>query len=623
MAANPPTGPGNIEIFAKRDMVAIEGYAAQAGQKADITVTRGGSVIGMTSGTVDTTGFLEVNHPGGVCWGMVTPNIQGGDEVKVQFADGSSDGAVTGSAKIDSVEKVELPATAAAGDVEGQVVVKGTYGEDVDPARMEVEIVNPDMRDMGIGERAIGWPSDDAPTTYAIEGTAANNEFTVTYGFFSAAERDAALAGDPAVATWQADATGGVEMQLGLTISEFKEIDGPGFGGCPAGPTGQAANPPANVFASANGSGSITATWERATVPADAPAITGYKLIAKDTVLNQEVSTYVGADATTATLRGLVDSQAYPVEVVAMNGQSSSTAASGGTVMVSDAAPSEPGAPAAASGVSVKDGAMAGSAEVTWTTAAANGSAVTGYRVDAMAADGTVAAKADAGAGATSATVTGLTAGTEYGFVVTAISTAGETPAEPVQYAVGSPELTAPTAPTVVRVVPGNGSANVEWLSATAGNTPITGYVLTATPESGAPIKVEAAANATSASLTGLTNGTTYTLSLVAASAAGNSEPASFGSNASVTLTPNDQLTGTAEFRTREREWRISGSASITTSNTITITNADGARIGTATVGADGAWTYRGRNSTSAYTPTIKVTSSAGGAATINATSRR
>lgn len=623
MAANPPTGPGNIEIFAKRDMVAIEGYAAQAGQEADITVTRGGSVIGMTSGTVDATGFLEVNHPGGVCWGMVTPNIQGGDEVNVQFADGSSDGAITGSAKIDSVEKVDMPASEAAGDVEGQVVIKGTYGEDVDPARMEVEIVNPDMRDMGIGERAIGWPSDDAPTTYAVEGTAEGGNFTVTYGFFSAAERDAAFAGDPAVATWQADATGGVEMQLGLTISEFKEIDGPGFGGCPAGPTGQAANPPANVFASANGSGSITATWEPATVPADAPAITGYELVAKDTVLNQEISTYVGADATTATLRGLVDGQEYPVEVVTMNGQSSSTAASGGTVMVSDAAPSEPGAPAAASGVSVKDGSMAGSAEVTWTAAAANGSAVIGYRVEAMAGDGTVAAKADAAAGATSATVAGLTAGADYGFVVTAISTAGQTAAPAVQYTLGSPALTAPTAPTVVRVVPGNGTASVQWQLSTAGNTPITGYLLTATPEAGEPVPVETDATATSATLEGLTNGTTYTLSLVATSAAGNSEPASFGSNASVTLTPNDQVTGTAEFRTRDREWRVSGSASVTTGNTITIKNATGATIGTATVGADGAWTYRGRNSNAAYTAEVMITSSAGGKATINATSRR
>ncbi|GLB69391.1 fibronectin type III domain-containing protein [Arthrobacter mangrovi] len=621
MAANPPTGPGNIEIFAKRDMVAIEGYAAQAGQTATISVSRGGSVIGLARGVVDSTGFLEVNHPGGSCWDIVTPNIQGGDEVNVQFADGSSDGALAGSAVITSVESVEMPATEAAGDVEGQVVIKGTYGADVDPARMQVEIVNPGMRDLAIGERAIGWPADDAPTTYAVDGSAADGTFTVTYGFFSAAERDAAMAGDPSVASWQADATGGVEMQLGLTISEFKEIDGPGFGGCPAGPSGQAPNQPGNVFASANGSGSITATWEAATVPADAPTITGYKLIAKDTVLNQEVSTTVGSEATTATLRGLVDGQAYPIEVVALNGQSS-TPSSAGTVMVSDAAPSEPSAPAEAGGVSVQDGSLAGSVDVSWTAAAASGSAVTGYRVDANAADGTVAATVNAGSGATSATLDGLTPGTEYGFVVTAISAAGETAAPAVQYTLGSPELTAPTAPTVVRVVPGNGSANVEWQPATAGNTPITGYRLSATPATGDPVTVETDAAARGATLSGLTNGTAYTLNLVATSAAGDSAAANFGTNASVTLTPNDQLTGTAQYRAKDREWRINGGASITTSNTVTARNASGATIGTATVGADGAWTIRARNSNAAVSNTITLTSSAGGTATISVTTR-
>src|SRR3712207_870479 len=41
-AENPPLGPGNIEIFAKRDMVALEGYTAQAGENATVTVSRGG-----------------------------------------------------------------------------------------------------------------------------------------------------------------------------------------------------------------------------------------------------------------------------------------------------------------------------------------------------------------------------------------------------------------------------------------------------------------------------------------------------------------------------------------------------------------------------------------------------
>ena len=62
-AGTPPTGPGNIEIFNKRSMVALEGYAAQAGQEATVQVLRGGQRIGIGVGTVDETGFLEFNHP--------------------------------------------------------------------------------------------------------------------------------------------------------------------------------------------------------------------------------------------------------------------------------------------------------------------------------------------------------------------------------------------------------------------------------------------------------------------------------------------------------------------------------------------------------------------------------
>jgi Fibronectin type III domain len=621
MAANPPVGPGNIEIFTKRDMVAIEGYSAQAGQDATIRVSRGGNLIGVARGVVDATGFLEVNHPGGVCWDVVTPNITGGDEVTVEFEDGSGDGALAGTSVITSVEAVNgTPTPEIAGDVEGQVVVKGTYGVDVDTARMAVEIVNPDMRDMGIGERAIGWPDDEVPAGYRVDGVAENGEFTVTYGFFSEAERDAAMAGDPSVASWQAEPVG-VEAQLGLTISEFKEIDGPGFGGCPAGPSGQAPNSPTEAFASAAGNGSITATWAPATVPADAPAITGYEVIAEDTVLGQEVSIKVGAEETKATIRGLVDGQVYPVKVVALNGQASTPAAAGTVTATSAELPPEASAPTAPGNVAVNDGSLLGSADVTWTAAAANGSAVTGYTVEARSGDAVVAT-AEAGSGDISAKLEGLTPGTEYSFVVTAISGAGNTAAAPVVYSLKAGEMTAPAAPNVVRVTTGNGSATVEWQGAAAGNTPVTGYTLTATPAAGTAVTVKTDAVARNAVLSGLTNGTTYTLKLVANSAAGESAPATFGTGASSTVTPADQLTATAEFRADRREWRIGGTASITTGNTITVTNANDVRIGTAVVAADGTWTIRVRNSAAPVTPTVKVMSSAGGYITASVSTR-
>src|SRR3712207_1966236 len=76
-AGNPPLGPGNIEIFPKRDMVALEGYTDQAGETATVTISRNGQQIGIGEGVIDATGFLEFNHPGGSCWTGVTPNIQG------------------------------------------------------------------------------------------------------------------------------------------------------------------------------------------------------------------------------------------------------------------------------------------------------------------------------------------------------------------------------------------------------------------------------------------------------------------------------------------------------------------------------------------------------------------
>ncbi|WP_458115519.1 fibronectin type III domain-containing protein [Arthrobacter sp. D2-10] len=622
MAANPPTGPGNIEIFTKRDMVAIEGYTAQAGENATIRVSRGGSLIGVAHGVVDSTGFLEVNHPGGSCWDVVTPNISGGDEVTVEFSEGVSDGAVAGSAVITNVARQDLPATAATGDVEGKVVVSGTYGSDVNLERMAVEIVNPDMRDMGIGERAIGWPDDEVPTGYTVDGNAENGTFTVTYGFFSKAETDAAFAGDPSVASWQAEPVG-VEAQLGLTISEFKEIDGPGFGGCPAGPSGQAPNQPTEVFASAVGNNSITATWKPSTVPADAPAITGYEVIAEDTVLGQEVSIKVGAQATSATLRGLVNTQAYPVKVVALNGQASTPAAAGTVTVTSAAEAPTASAPSAPGSVAVKDGSLLGTADVTWSPAAANGAAVTGYTVKALSGT-TEVATATAASGATSAKLEGLQPGTTYSVVVTANSTAGNTSAGPVAFTAKAGSLEAPSAPNVVRVTTGNGTATVEWQAATAKNTPVTGYILTATPSGGTPVEVRTDAAARSAVLGGLTNGTTYALKLVATSAGGDSAPAAFVAGAPSSVTPADQLTATAEFRSDRREWRISGTASITAGNTITArsTNTAGSVIGTATVAADGSWTIRTRNSNVAVTPTIKISSSAGGSTTVSVSTR-
>ena len=338
--SNPPTGPGNIEIFPKRDMVAIEGYGEYAGKTAEIAVLRNGAVVGSARGTVDGTGFLEVNHPGGVCWGAgtdleVTPDIRGNDEIRVDFLDtgGRWDGARTTAVEITDVTRV------AAGN---QLVISGTYGPGVDmpgadlltdPGKVGVEIVNPDMRGgtSAVGERAIGWPQEagePAPTGYTVTGgvtsgtDATGGTFEVTYAFEQVSDLDLAEAGEVVGLGWQSEAPAelGVEAFYGMTLYEYHEASGPGFGGCPAGPEEMRPSAPTEVTGKGVGDGQIHVTWGPGTAQPAAPPITGYSVTAVrsyDAVNGVTAGGLVRVNATarSATIEGLTPGEIYDVEV--------------------------------------------------------------------------------------------------------------------------------------------------------------------------------------------------------------------------------------------------------------------------------------------------------------------
>ncbi|WP_409329027.1 fibronectin type III domain-containing protein [Trujillonella humicola] len=660
-AGNPPTA-GNIEIFAARDMVALEGYVDQAGQTATVTVTRGNTVIGTGTGVIDATGFLEFNHPGGSCWSIVTPDIRGGDLIEARFS-GSEivEGAVTSSVTIPKITTpegevvtatFESPNESVNGFEDGHYWLKiaGTYdptqlqpaGETtlsdpkkfLNPSRFGVEIVNPAMREAGstVGERAIGWnpgPVDpaEAPTTYRTDGSFnPDGTFVAYFGLQTEADRDLAMAGEHVGLSWMADSPDpNVELQSGLSLYEAGETNGPGFGECPPGPGNQDPVAPSQAaLTTFDGNGDIKVDWLPPTQPTDANDLIGYRVSAIDTSVTpqQEVSIEVDGTATTATLQGLNVGQEYPIEIEADNGQWSDP------VSVGSATPGTAGTTGSTGG--------GGGVVTPPTDTAPTNVAATAPTVDSVVVTWTAAAGATSyevsltGPGApsehqtvtdTTATFTGLTAGATYTAAVTAIQGDTRTPAAATAE-VTTPTAVAPGAARVTRTASGHESIAVEWLAATPGNdaSPVTGYDLVATPSDGQPAVTTSVGAVTTGTIGGLRNGIAYTVVVFAKSGSLVGPESINGLGVAATVTPNDVVTvSRAEFRANRTEWRVQGSALDTTANSVTLYvwngTSRGQLIGTAAVGADGAWSFNQRNTNVSPTANnqIEVVSTSGG----------
>jgi len=162
------------------------------------------------------------------------------------------------------------------------------------------------------------------------------------------------------------------------------------------------------------------------------------------------------------------------------------------------------------------------------------GSAITGYTVTSSPAGGV-----DSNAGSTSLThtVTGLTTGTAYTFTVKATNSAGTGAASAASNSITPVAAVAPGAPSLVATA-GAGAASVAITQGTGG-TP-TGYTVTSSPAGG----VDSAAGTTTTprSITGLTNGTSYTFTATATNATGTS--ASSAASNSVTPAASSAVAG-------------------------------------------------------------------------------
>jgi hypothetical protein len=101
---------------------------------------------------------------------------------------------------------------------------------------------------------------------------------------------------------------------------------------------------------------------------------------------------------------------------------------------------------------------------------------------------------------------------------------------------------TVPGQPTNVSAAAGNGSATVSWTAPSNGGSVITGYTVTPYIGTTAQPTTVVSGSATSATVNGLTNGTSYTFTVTATNAVGSGQ----ASTASNSVTPSAQTTSPA-----------------------------------------------------------------------------
>lgn len=166
------------------------------------------------------------------------------------------------------------------------------------------------------------------------------------------------------------------------------------------------------------------------------------------------------------------------------------------------------------------------SAQVTWNPPSSDGGApITHYEVRSVPGDHTAVVEGSL----TTATVSGLTNGSSYTFTVRAGNSAGlgaeSTASSPVVAA------TVPDAPTIAFVVSADAAAVVTWAApSSTGGKAVTGYTVTSSPGG---VSKSASGSSRQATVSGLTNGASYTFTVKATNSVGDG-PASSPSTAVV-----------------------------------------------------------------------------------------
>ena len=232
-------------------------------------------------------------------------------------------------------------------------------------------------------------------------------------------------------------------------------------------------------------------------------AITSFSTTCTDGV------TPVSATGTTSpiTVTGLTNGHTYTCTITAINAAGPSAASAASLPAVPAAVPSAPAQPAVAGGNA--------QIVVTFVAPAANGSPITSYI--ASCTDGTTPV-VNTGA-ASPITVSGLTNGHSYACSVAAVNAAGVGAVSPASAPL---MLGLPDAPAQPTVAPGNTQLTVTFAAPADHGVSITSYTATCTSSDGGVLGTSSGPSSP-LTVTGLTNGNTYTCAVTATNAAGTS----------------------------------------------------------------------------------------------------
>jgi large repetitive protein len=284
--------------------------------------------------------------------------------------------------------------------------------------------------------------------------------------------------------------------------------------------------------------------------------------------------------ATSATVTGLANGSSYLFRVAARNlaGDSPYTQTSSATTPRTT-----PGAPTALT-------ATGGLRQATldWNAPASNGgSAVLDYTIEYSANGGTSwTTFQDGFSSATSAVLTGLEDSTTYTFRVSAVNAAGTGTASAT---VSASTATTPGAPTGLTATRGNAQAALSWTAAIGnGGSEVFDYVIQYSANGGGVwVSVtDGISTSTSATVTGLSNGTTYSFRVTAVNAVGTgawsntatATPATTPGTPTVTSTSSDTSSLTVSFSAP-----ASNGGSAITGYTVTCTSSNGGTTRTGT----------------------------------------